>query len=191
MWSEAALAAALQADGGIETWNDAAARLYGYTANEVIGRHRSVLFTAEDVARGAHQHELDTARTNGKASEETWQVRKDGSLFWSNGTMSALYDDAGSVRGFKIYLPRTELRADRSSVAPASQQVRRTTETILLVEDEPQLRVVACAILRRAGYHVIEASNGVEAFDAAKEFAGAIHVLLTDVVMPRMSGRKL
>jgi CheY-like chemotaxis protein len=106
-----------------------------------------------------------------------------------SGGHVAVYSEPGEGSTFKVYLPRT----DRSVEARAEEAsgVERGSETILLVEDEEQVRTVACTILRRHGYRVLEASNGGEAFLISQDFAGEIHLLLTDVVMPRLGGRKL
>ena len=66
-----------------------------------------------------------------------------------------------------------------------------TPATILLVEDEPPIRQLASSILRQAGYQVLEAGHGLEALLACKDHGGPIHLLLTDVVLPQISGAKL
>jgi signal transduction histidine kinase/ActR/RegA family two-component response regulator len=99
--------------------------------------------------------------------------------------------DEGST--FRVYLPRTT----EARVAPApargerAAQPSRGSETILLVEDEGQLRVLARDILRGAGYQVFDAPNAAEAIKASQRHGGPIHLLVTDVVMPHIGGREL
>ncbi len=68
---------------------------------------------------------------------------------------------------------------------------RRGSETVLLVDDDADVRAVACMILRRFGYRVLEVGNGSDAFCVAKAYPASIHLLLTDLSMPRMGGRKV
>jgi two-component system cell cycle sensor histidine kinase/response regulator CckA len=94
---------------------------------------------------------------------------------------------------FRVFLPRTtEARTPPPPVREPRQPVaRRGSETVLLVEDEGQLRVLARDILRGAGYQVFEAPNAAEAIKVSQRHAGPIHLLVTDVVMPHIGGQEL
>ncbi|HVY47407.1 MAG TPA: PAS domain S-box protein [Minicystis sp.] len=91
---------------------------------------------------------------------------------------------------FKIYLPRVDDAADEVPEVEAVA-ARGGSETILLVEDDEQVRVVARSILEKHGYRVLEARNAAEALSHAEHHPGPIHLLLSDVVMPQMSGPAL
>jgi two-component system, cell cycle sensor histidine kinase and response regulator CckA len=90
----------LDPEGTILTWSSGAERIDGYTAEEIVGHHYSCLFTPELIAEGKPGLELERAAAEGKVDVEGWRVRKNGSRFWVNGTLSALYDEKRTVQGF-------------------------------------------------------------------------------------------
>ena len=86
-------------DGIIESWNPGAERIFGFSADEIIGRHGSILFIPEDVFRGEPEREIRFAAETGRAQDCRWHLRQDGSRFWANGVMVGLRDRAGTVLG--------------------------------------------------------------------------------------------
>ena len=111
-------------------------------------------------------------------------VQQSGGSVW-------VYSEPGAGTTFKVYFPRVE--ADLEVTRPASSipATLRGSETILLVEDQEQVRAVAAGILQRNGYRVIVAQNAGDALLLAEKHRGDIHLLLTDVVMPQISGAEL
>jgi two-component system, cell cycle sensor histidine kinase and response regulator CckA len=99
--------------------------------------------------------------------------------------------EAGHGSTFRIYLPATEGSTRKQRETIAGEKVAGGTETILIAEDEPDLRELACIFLEGYGYKVLEAASAERAIETASIFSGHIDLLLTDVIMPGMSGRQL
>ena len=108
-----------------------------------------------------------------------------------SGGSIEVYSEAGKGTTFKIYLPASNGHEKSTETVPGSLGVLKGTETILLVEDDDMMRALARVMLERLGYVVLEGRNGPEALAIYENRSGPIHLLVTDVVMPEMSGREL
>ncbi|HEX7577116.1 MAG TPA: ATP-binding protein, partial [Verrucomicrobiae bacterium] len=109
-----------------------------------------------------------------------------------SGGHISVYSEPGRGTTFKIYLPQAEPPSKVAVEHLDASDLRRGTETILLVEDDPALREMAATLLRRLGYTVLEAANGIEALSLKQQRdVGHVDLLFTDVVMPHMSGKEL
>jgi PAS domain S-box-containing protein len=111
-------------------------------------------------------------------------VKQSGGNIW-------VYSEVGVGTSFKIYLPLVDERVTEPDAEVVRPENTAGTETILLAEDEEMVRRLARESLRMHGYRVLEAANGADALLICRQHEGPIHLLLTDVVMPRMSGRDL
>jgi two-component system, cell cycle sensor histidine kinase and response regulator CckA len=112
-------------------------------------------------------------------------VKQSGGWIW-------VYSEVGHGTTFKIYLPQIEEAAlPEEAVSPMALEAARGVETVLVVEDDEAVRKFTCGALRRLGYQVLEAANAGEALLVCERRTGAIALLVTDVVMPHMSGPEL
>jgi two-component system, cell cycle sensor histidine kinase and response regulator CckA len=109
-------------------------------------------------------------------------VKQSGGYIWVEST-------PGEGTQFSIYLPQAQDAARQKPNEPRPRAIGRGSETILLVEDEDDLRELTRALLEHAGYRVLEANRGSKAIEIAGDYQGPIHLLLTDMMMPGMNGR--
>ncbi len=103
----------------------------------------------------------------------------------------SVFSEPGQGAAFKIYLPQIEAAAKTDEPDRSPAALSPGSETILLVEDDAGVRLVASRFLQSSGYSIIEAANGDEAIHLCQQYHSPIHLLLTDVIMPDMSGRQL
>ncbi|GJE50960.1 hypothetical protein GOFOIKOB_4014 [Methylobacterium tardum] len=111
--------------GRVTRWNVGAERILGWREDEMLGDPADVFFTPEDRAAGQPDTERALALRDGRAPDERWHLRKDGSRFWASGEMMPLKDEAGTVQGFlKILRDRSQQRADAAALDKVQDQLR-------------------------------------------------------------------
>jgi PAS domain S-box-containing protein len=105
--------------GRIASWNEGAERIKGYSANEILGKSLSTFYPFEAAQTGFPQYELERAKQDGRFEDEGWRVRKDGSRFWANVIISALWGSDGQLLGF------AKVTRDLTARREAEEQARR------------------------------------------------------------------
>ncbi len=140
---------------------------------EVQRRIFEPFFTTKDVDRGTG---LGLAMVHGFVTQSGGRIE--------------VYSEVGVGTTFQIYLPTSTARPTPEPVV-AKQVKQRGTETILLAEDDSAVRLLVSRTLEQLGYHVLSAPNGGDALALAEGYHGEIHLIVTDVVMPGLSGREL
>lgn len=128
---------AMDPEGRVASWNPGAEHLLGYGEEEIFGRDATVFFTPEEAERGVPQQELKTAAEKGRASDDRWHVRKDGSYFFASGITTSLRDAKGTLQGFiKIMRDRTDrkrLEEELHNRAEALSRADREKDEFLAV----------------------------------------------------------
>jgi PAS domain S-box-containing protein len=123
----------LDVDGTVRSWNVGALALNGYAAAEIIGRHFSVFYTPQDQSEGKPAAALRIAKFRGRLEEEGWRVRKDGTVFWANVVMTAVYGRSGELIGFaKVTRDMTE----RHRLEELERSSRRMSEFLAMLAHE-------------------------------------------------------
>ena len=126
----------LDPHGGVRSWNPGAERLKGYRADEIIGRDFSIFYPERDQRSGLPATLLEQARVEGRVTHRGWRVRKDGTRFFGEVTITALRDTDGTLRGFaKVTRDRTDQREADETMARALDRERRAAQELIRLQE--------------------------------------------------------
>lgn len=119
----------LDPEGHVVSWNAGAERIKGYRADEILGRHFSAFYPPEDIATDKPGRELESATAEGRLEDEGWRLRKDGTRFWANVVITALFDESGVLWGFgKVTRDMTERRRAEQALLERRRLVSHLVE---------------------------------------------------------------
>jgi PAS domain S-box-containing protein len=158
----------MDVEGRITSWNPGVRNILGYEEAEFVGQNSAVIYTPEDCEGGVPEQERSTARAEGRADDERWHQRKDGSHFWASGIVTALRDAAGELRGFsKILRDFTQRKLAEEALAAAYQKEHHIAESLqrslLITPPEEHFAGLSVAAVYEAAWD--EASVGGDFFD--------------------------
>jgi PAS domain S-box-containing protein len=132
----------LDTEGHVVSWNSGGERIKGYRASEIVGQHYSLFFTEEDRRLGKPEEQLRLAIEHGRVEQEGWRVRKDGSRFWANITLTAICGADGEFVGFgKVTRDFTERRKMEKRLAESEKSLRELSLHLLHTQDEERRRI--------------------------------------------------
>ncbi|MBD2740416.1 PAS domain S-box protein [Coleofasciculus sp. FACHB-1120] len=130
----------LDLEGCVIKWGAGAERILGYQEAEILGKSGSIIFTPEDRDRGDDEKELGKALREGRAENERWHVRKDGSRFWGSGIVTSLRDENGQLQGLakimRDFTDRKQAEEERTRLLAREQEARTQAESANRMKDE-------------------------------------------------------
>ena len=126
---------AVDRDGYVASWNDGAVRIKGYKPTEIIGQHMSLFYTPEDIQRGHPGNLLKTAEAQGQVTDEGWRVRKDGTVFWADISITAFRDKKGELKGFG------KITRDATRRKRAEEALGELSSRLLEAQDRERRRI--------------------------------------------------
>ena len=148
-------------EGRVVSWNPGVGRVLGYTEEEWVGQHGSIIFTPEDRESGAPEREMETALREGRADDTRWHVRKDGSRFWADGLLMLLRDEAGGLHGFvKVLRDNTAAKLIEDTLRAGEERFRTLAETasdvIVTIDEESRILFINAAAEKVFGHRAEE-----------------------------------
>ena len=155
----------------ISSWNTGAERMMGYTEQEILGQHGELFFVPEDRASGEPEREMEQARRQGRAVNERWHLRRDGSRFWGSGLMMRL--DAEGMRFLKIFRDRSAEHEVEAQLRRRSEQLLELAETALEATRADTFEGTLDAIID-AACRIIGAHQGVVSLTLIKDWSQSV-----------------
>jgi PAS domain S-box-containing protein len=147
----------LDPTGRVMSWNAGAARIKGYEAQDILGRHFSLFYPQEERAAGTPAALLQRAAREGRCEQEGWRLRKDGSRFWADAVITALFGPSGELRGFaKVTRDMTARQRERENEAMLAAMFERTPLGIVIVDPTGRCLRGNPQFLRMLGYSAEE-----------------------------------
>ena len=127
----------LNPEGCIQNWNKGAEKIKGYSPKEIIGKHFSIFYSAQDREKGIPEKLLGQARTQGKALHEGWRLRKNGSSFWGSVVITAIHNDDGAIIGFtKVTRDLTEKKVAEEKLVATSLTLEQKNRELERINEE-------------------------------------------------------
>jgi PAS domain S-box-containing protein len=154
---------AFDADAVVQLWSAGAENVFGMSADEAMGTTAEVIFTPEDRVTGEYRRELAIAATEGKAEDDRWHLRRDGSRFWASGILTSVRDASGTVVGFvKVVRDKSDERRLQENLRKSEDQFARLflgnpAATVVIRESSGVFMFANESFFRLVGYWRSEA----------------------------------